>query len=66
MTVQELFDKAVHNSAFWNELRKDPAKAFKDAGVKATPEQLQSLKHLNYQALEAVASAFGGGAGNIT
>ena len=66
MTVQELFQKAVHSPAFWNELKKDPAKAFKDAGVKATPEQLQSLKQLNYQALDAVATAFGGGSGNIT
>jgi hypothetical protein len=66
MTVQELFDKALHDPAFWKELRKDPSKAFKEAGVKVTPEQLQSLKKLDYKALEGVAEAFGGGGRIIT
>ncbi len=67
MTVQELFEKALHNSKFWKELSKDPAKALQTAGVKATAEQVAALKQLNYEALDEVATAFGGGGtGNIT
>lgn len=66
MTVQELFNRAVSDKLFWKELQKDPAKAFKDAGVTVTPEQLRDLKKLNYRVLEEVAVAFGSGSGNIT
>jgi hypothetical protein len=66
MTVQELFDKALCDLAFWKELKKDPAQAFKKAGVKVTPEQLNSLRKLDYKAIEAVAKAFGGGERSIT
>jgi hypothetical protein len=67
MTVQELFEKALYNSKFWKELSKDPAKALQAAGVKATADQVASLKQLNYEALDEVATAFGGGGtGNIT
>ena len=65
MTVQELFEKALHDPAFWSELQKDPAKAFKEVHQKVTPEQLKSLKSLNYNALEEVATAFGAGANTI-
>jgi TRAP-type C4-dicarboxylate transport system substrate-binding protein len=60
MTVEEVFAKALHNKAFWDELQKDPAKAFKEAGVKINDRQLDSLKRLDYKALEAVADAFAG------
>jgi hypothetical protein len=59
MTVEELFARAVHNRAFWDELQKDPVKAFKEVGVKIDDRQLASLKKLDYKALEAVAEAFG-------
>jgi len=62
MTVQELFEKALHDPAFWSELQKDPAKAFKEVHQELTPEQLKSLEPLNYHALEEVATAFGAGA----
>jgi hypothetical protein len=65
MTIDQLFEKALRDPTFWDELQKDPGKAFKDAHIKVTPTQLQSLKPLNYDALEAVASAFGS-AGTIT
>jgi hypothetical protein len=65
MTVDELFEKALRDPAFWDELQKDPAKAFRDAHIKVTPTQVQALKPLNYDALEAVASAFGS-TGNVT
>jgi len=60
MTVEELFAKSLHNKAFWDELQKDPAKAFKEVGVKIDDRQLASLKKLDYKALEAVAEAFAG------
>ena len=60
MTVEELFARAVHNRAFWDELQKDPVKAFKEVGVKIDDRQLASLKKLDYKALEAVAEAFAG------
>lgn len=60
MTVEEVFAKALHNKVFWNELQKDPAKAFKEAGAKLDDRQLASLKKLDYKALEAVAEAFAG------
>ena len=60
MTVEEVFAKALHNKAFWDELQKDPAKAFKEAGVKLDDRQLASLRKLDYKALEAVAEAFAG------
>jgi len=60
MTVEELFTKALHNRAFWDELQKDPAKAFKEVGAKIDDRQLASLKKLDYRALEAVAEAFAG------
>ena len=66
MTAQELFNKALYNRAFWNELRKDPAKALKDAGIQATPEQVKTLRQLNFDSLEAVATAFGSGASDFT
>jgi hypothetical protein len=61
MNIHELFVKALHNQAFWNELKKDPAKAFKDAGIKVTPQQLEAVKNLNYPSLETVATSFGPG-----
>jgi TRAP-type C4-dicarboxylate transport system substrate-binding protein len=60
MTVEEVFAKALHNKAFWDELQKDPAKAFKEAGAAINERQLDSLKKLDYKALEAVAEAFSG------
>jgi hypothetical protein len=60
MTVEEVFAKALHNKTFWNELQKDPAKAFKETGVMLNERQLNSLKKLDYKALEAVAEAFSG------
>jgi len=66
MTIQELFNKAVSDKVFWKELQKDPAAAFKKAGITVTPEQLRDLKKLNYRVLEEVAVAFGGGSGNVT
>jgi TRAP-type C4-dicarboxylate transport system substrate-binding protein len=60
MTVEEVFAKALHDKAFWDELQKDPAKAFKDAGQTINDRQVNSLKKLDYKALEAVAEAFSG------
>jgi TRAP-type C4-dicarboxylate transport system substrate-binding protein len=61
MEIHELFAKALHNREFWNELKKDPARAFHDAGIKATKQQIDAVKQLNYTALEKIATAFGGG-----
>jgi TRAP-type C4-dicarboxylate transport system substrate-binding protein len=58
MTVEELFARAVHNKAFWDELKKDPANAFREAGLKVDQRQVDSLKKLDFKALEAVAEAF--------
>jgi hypothetical protein len=60
MTVEEVFAKALHDKAFWDELQKDPAKAFKHAGQMINDRQVNSLKKLDYKALEAVAEAFSG------
>jgi hypothetical protein len=67
MDVQQLFKKGLHDKAFFDQLQADPAKALESAGLKATPEQIASLKQINYKSLVDVATAFGGGtAGNIT
>jgi hypothetical protein len=51
---------------FFKQLQTDPARALQSIGVKATPNQLASLKQLNYKSLLDVATAFGGTAANIT
>ena len=66
MDLQQLIEKALHDEAFFKQLQTDPAKALQSAGVKATPNQLGSLKQLNYKSLMDVATAFGGTAANIT
>ena len=65
MTLQQLINKVLSDPKFWNELRKDPGKALRDAGEAPTPEQIKSLKEVNYKALQDVGSAFAGG-GTIT
>ena len=60
MTLQQLVDKILNDPGFWNELKKDPAKALRGIGEKPTPEQLKALKELNYQALQDLGSAFAG------
>ena len=64
MDIHELFTKALHNEAFWKELKKDPVKAFQNAGIKTTSQQIDSVKQLNYESLEKVATAFS--SGNVT
>ncbi|MGD0180500.1 MAG: Os1348 family NHLP clan protein [Terriglobales bacterium] len=66
MTVQELFEKALHDPKFWKELSQDPSKALTSAGLKATPGQVAALKQLNYKALDEVATAFGAHGTGIT
>jgi TRAP-type C4-dicarboxylate transport system substrate-binding protein len=61
MEIHELFARALHNQDFWNKLKKDPARAFKEAGIDATPQQIEAVKQLNYAALERIATVFGGG-----
>jgi hypothetical protein len=65
MTLQQLINKVLSDPKFWNELRKDPGKALRDAGETPTPEQIKSLKEVNYKALQDVGAAFAGG-GTIT
>jgi hypothetical protein len=65
MTLQQLINKVLSDPKFWNELRKDPGKALRDVGETPTPEQIKSLKEVNYKALQDVGSAFSGG-GTIT
>jgi hypothetical protein len=65
MTLQQLINKVLNDAAFFNELRKDPVKAFQGTGEKLTPEQIKALKEVNYKALQDVAAAFAGG-GSIT
>ena len=59
MTVDELFFKALHDKAFFDELAKDPAAALKRVGAAATDNQISALKRVNYEVLEEVARAFG-------
>jgi len=66
MTTEQLFDKAAHDKAFFEQLKADPAEALQGAGVKATPEQLAALKHVHYKNLVDVATAFGSSAANFT
>ena len=65
MTLQQLVNKVLSDPAFFNELRKDPAKAMQGVGEKLTPEQLKALKEVNYKVLHDVGAAFAGG-GSIT
>jgi len=62
--IHELFTKVLHNEAFWKELKEDPVKAFQNARIKTTPQQIDSVKQLNYESLEKVATAFA--SGNVT
>jgi hypothetical protein len=66
MTIEQLFEKAAHDKAFFEQLQADPAKALQGAGTKATPAQLAALKEVRYKALVDVATAFGSSATNIT
>jgi hypothetical protein len=66
MDLQRLVEKALHDEVFFKQLQTDPARALQSIGVKATPNQLASLKQLNYKSLLDVATAFGGTAANIT
>jgi hypothetical protein len=65
MTLQQLVDRVLSDPKFWNALRKDPAKALRDAGEKPTPEQIKALKEVNYKALQDIGAAFAG-SGTIT
>jgi hypothetical protein len=60
MTLQQLINRILNDPGFWNELKKDPAKALQGIGQNLTPEQLKALKELNYKALQDVGSAFAG------
>jgi len=61
VTLQQLINRILNDPAFWNELKKDPAKAAQAVGQNFTPEQIKALRELNYKALQDVASAFAGG-----
>lgn len=60
MTLQQLINRILNDPGFWNELKKDPAKAMQGIGQTLTPEQLKALKELNYKALQDVGAAFAG------
>lgn len=60
MTLQQLINKILSDPGFWNDLKKDPAKALRGIGENPTPEQLKALKELNYKALQDLGSAFAG------
>lgn len=58
MTIEELFKKALYDPTFFNELGKDPEKAFDQVGVKVSNDQIEKLKKLDYKVLKEVAQAF--------
>jgi hypothetical protein len=60
MTLQELINKILNDPGFWNQPKKDPAKALQGTGQSLTPEQLKALKELNYKSLQDVGAAFSG------
>jgi len=58
MTIEELFKKALYDPTFFDELGKDPEKAFDRIGVAVNKVQIEKLKNLDYKVLKEVAQAF--------
>jgi len=59
LDFEELVDKAIEDPKFYKELKKDPAAALSKSGLTATPEQIEALRQLNYDYLEAAAKSLG-------
>jgi hypothetical protein len=59
MNIRELVDKVMDDLEFYEQLKRDPAKALASLGDRPSPEQIEALNKLNYEYLEEVAKAFG-------
>jgi len=57
MTFEELVDKVLHEPGFYGQLKDNPEKALKNAGVTAKPELVKALKSVNFDSLKRVAHA---------
>jgi hypothetical protein len=57
ITFQLLVDKSLNQPGFFDNLKRDPAKTLKAAGLAATPPIILALKNLDYDAIQNVALA---------
>lgn len=64
--IRQFVDKVMDDAEFFKALQVDPAAALSDAGIDATPQQIDALKKINYESLRAVAKAFGPGREIVT
>jgi hypothetical protein len=57
MKFADLVHKVLNEPGFYSQLKDNPGKALKNAGVTPTPELVQSLKSIDYDSLKRVAHA---------
>ena len=55
MKFEDLVDKVLHEPGFYGQLKDNPEKALKNAGVTATPAMVQALKAIDFDSLKRVA-----------
>ena len=54
ITFGELVNACLNNPGFFHALQDNPAQAITEAGYEATPLVIESLKHLDYNAIRKV------------
>jgi hypothetical protein len=59
MKFEDLVDKVLHDPGFYSQLKDNPEKALKNAGMEPKPPLVQALKGINYDSLKKVAHATG-------
>ena len=57
-TFSDLVKRVLDDPAFRADLRRNPEKALKEAGVEATPAMIDALKAFSWKSAERVAKAF--------
>ncbi len=57
MKFEDLVGKVLHEPGFYSQLKDNPEKALRNAGVEPKPELVQALKSINYDSLKRVAHA---------
>jgi hypothetical protein len=57
MKFEDLVHKVLHEPGFYSQLKDNPEKALKNAGVTPKPEMVQALKAIDYDSLKRVAHA---------
>jgi hypothetical protein len=59
MKLEELVDKVMASSEWYQQLKKDPAEFAKIHELQLDRKQIDALKRINYDSLDDLAQAFG-------